>query len=87
MYLELKWLAYYIIWLLTKPCSIKQKAFTLKHGLNVGIYSSPSEMNMHNSDYKHSEHINILKMHNLYSFTPIFSVYLEHIKALIVITV
>ena len=44
-----KRIAYCIIWLYNKPFGIKQKAFTLKHGLNRGIHLSPSEINMQNS--------------------------------------
>ena len=40
-------LLYYMF--MKKLLSIKQKAFTFKHSLNRGIYSSSSEINMQNS--------------------------------------
>ena len=49
-------------------------------GLKRGIYSSPSEMNMRNSVLQALlTRIHLINEMRSYSFTPIFSVFLEHI--------
>ena len=60
---------------INKHLSMKIKVLTFIHGLNRGIHSSPSEMNIRNSILQVLlAHIRLIKECVIYSFSPIFLV-------------
>ena len=70
---------------LNKSFSIKLKAFTFKRGLYRGNHLSPSDLNIRNSVLQTLLiRIRLIKECVIYSFTPM---YLEPVKALIIMTV